>query len=274
MDSTSRKLIPLNRRWHQALLAVIRHPDQANIHHFRVSVKKLRVLTSVLPDRWKATSELKKSFRRIDQLFDQAGMVREGQLHLKLLEEITPKPPEKFLSRLNNRTSEAMQEFETALAKCPKQQMQKLWISLECEIENLDGRDFLLHLNKKLEAEFKAIHRRLAPGRSNPRLHDLRIHLRRAYELVGILRLISGNPELDAIITSLHHLIDAIGNWHDLKGLSKNLALEGKRAERSDAGQNIAELQKAVKRSLERHEAQIDLLLEEARQEPSSPDQG
>jgi len=268
MDSTSRKLIPLARRWHQALLALIRNPDQANIHHFRVAVKKLRVLTSILPDRGMTNKALKKSFRRIDQLFDQAGKVRECQLHHKLLRELTPEPPEKFLNRLNKQTAELMREFEASLAECSKLQMQKLLIALESEIENLDGRDFLLQLNKKLEAEFQAIRRRLAPGRSKARLHSLRIHLRRAYELVGILRLVSGNPELDAVVTRLHQLIDAIGNWHDLKGLSKKLAHECKRAERSHAGQILPGLQEVAKRALENHEGEIDLLLAVGNEEP------
>ncbi|WP_207534735.1 CHAD domain-containing protein [Desertivirga arenae] len=191
----------------QALSSFLQTSDQAQLHAFRVQVKKMKSLLVLLASNGK-NSSLFKYFKPVKQIFRHAGRIRDPYLHVKLATEFKLKDKEFFEQQ------QRMMEGELSLflkhgnkyKRMVEHAMDKLAKKLRKTNEEQIARFFEIELNSVVLA--------FAKREFNESMHDCRKRIKNIlYNYKLVEKSLGHNFRLD--IPYLSRVQETIGSWHD-----------------------------------------------------------
>jgi CHAD domain-containing protein len=199
-----------NEQWKEMtgrLKAFIKNGDQEELHQFRVQVKKLRAMLTLL-DSPSAKRKLSRDFKPVRRIFQHCGNVRNAYINLQLGVRYKLQNQEfidKQLYTIENGTIEIKEQGKEYL-KIIKSVHNKL----ESDLTAISDKE----INEFYKAQLEQISGALADLQFNDELHDCR---KRIKTLVYNRKI--ANDALDGKLPIntdyLDKLQSNIGDWHD-----------------------------------------------------------
>ena len=186
----------------------------ADVHHLRVSIKKLRVLNQILATfDPRGPSNIQDLLNR---LFKKAGALRELQLNYKLTSRYRDKFFLAYRFHLKNCIPQAGEDLSKEIGhfkfdKISKfdHHVTKLLIKIPTNRQKEQALQYL-------ENSIQSIERLASEEKTDKRLHSIRKHLRKAHVTTRVL--IDGkdfDQKLKELHSQLKKLMDLTGDWHD-----------------------------------------------------------
>ncbi|MGN6639572.1 MAG: CHAD domain-containing protein [Mucilaginibacter sp.] len=180
--------------------------DQEKLHHFRVQVKKLRALLTLLDMTLK--SKLTKEFKPVKKIFKQGGKIREAYINLQLSSHYELKNDDFILNQVNDMEKE-MTDFRHYAKKYLKT-IKAVHDELENELKAIDDEK----VNEFYKGQLEQIAAALNENQFNDDLHDCRKKIKvLLYNLKIADKALNDNLHLDK--EYLDKLQGSIGDWHD-----------------------------------------------------------
>lgn len=181
--------------------------DQEKLHHFRVQVKKLRALLTLL-DMTIAKSKLSKEFKPVKKIFKQGGKIREAYINLQLSSHYELKNDDFILNQVNDMEKE-MTDFRHHAKKYLKT-IKSVHDELEDELKAIDDEK----VNEFYKTHLEQIAVALNENQFNDELHNCRKKIKiLMYNLKIADKALDDNFQLDK--DYLDKLQGSIGDWHD-----------------------------------------------------------
>ena len=194
--------------------------DAEELRRFRVQVKKLKALLAMVQHESTAING-SKNLKLIRSVYQHAGQIRSGHLHLALLEKYTLATPA-FMQLLENTVKRETDEFNT----CHKDYLKllrKQFKSLNGVLQEVKGRVVLVRYKKQL----KHLDHFFVKAYWTPeKLHKSRKKIKNLMYLYGILPK-SLTRKLCLNIDYLDQLQEILGAWHDVRATFEWLKKEG-----------------------------------------------
>ena len=181
--------------------------DQEKLHKFRVQVKKLRALLTLL-DAALSQKKLSKSFKPVRKIFKDGGMIREAYINIQLSSHYELKNDDFILEQVNGMES-AMLNFRENGKKYLKT-IKTIHSEIEDELETIADEQVSEFYKSYLE-QIAVI---LSSNQFDDELHDCRKKIKTlVYNRKVAANALEGNLDLNN--DYLDKLQDQIGNWHD-----------------------------------------------------------
>ena len=194
--------------------------DAEELRRFRVQVQKLKALSAMIQYESTAING-SKNLKLIRSVYQHAGQIRSGHLHLALLEKYALATPA-FMHLLENTVKRETDEFNTSqkdyLKLLPKQIK-----SLNGVLQEVKGRVVLDRYKKQLK---HLAHFFVKVYWTPEKLHKSRKKIKDLMYLYGILP----KPltrKLGLNIDYLDQLQEILGAWHDVRATFEWLKKEG-----------------------------------------------
>lgn len=181
--------------------------DQEKLHHFRVQVKKLRALLTLL-DMTITKSNLSKEFKPVKKIFKQGGKIREAYINLQLSSHYELKNDDFILNQVNDMEKE-MTDFRHKAKKYLKT-IKAVHDELESELKAIDDE----RVNEFYKIQLEQIAAALNENQFNDDLHNCRKKIKvLMYNLKIADEALNDSLQLDK--EYLDKLQGRIGDWHD-----------------------------------------------------------
>ena len=193
----------------------------------------------------------KDHYLLLSKLFKVAGRVRETQLNLQLIGTFDKNKHVYALKSYTNHLKKYNKQFLEELHRFPYKRFEKMNLGLEQSIVSISDRVFIKVGHELLSRELKNIKRLNNKSKHIRDLHKLRIHLRRAREIINILCKSAIFEIPGKIRKDLKLLYEYLGRWHDHHVLLYSLK-SMKHKESSE--KNIRRLSPTIKSASEREE--------------------
>ncbi|MBS1504794.1 MAG: CHAD domain-containing protein [Bacteroidetes bacterium] len=199
-----------NGEWQQMeayLDAFFESGDQEKLHRFRVQVKKLRAMLTLL-DTATATGKLTKDFKPVRKIFKKGGHIREAYINLQLARRYFLQDETFILGQVNDMDQRIL-DFK-ANAKKYLKIIREVHDKLENDLKALGNED----INEFYKKNLNQISGALTRIQFNDRLHDCRKKIKMlVYNRKIAKKALEGNLSLNE--DYLDKLQDCIGDWHD-----------------------------------------------------------
>ena len=227
-----------------------------DIHDLRLDIKKLRSVIQLI--RLTIPLNGPNSFRYFRSLFKTAGNVRELQVNRKLLSEWDFKELKQVKKRLKKREKSVHLKLDEVMESYGDHMHRNLVSELDAIVRRLD-RGELLRAADRFFSDSLDIITELSVAPSTEELHDIRIRLKSASEVLMVLSEIGFEEELKSLKTRIKPVTAALGDWHDLALFSE--WLEGYRKKESRS--SIRRALKVVQADVESREASARLTIKQ-----------
>lgn len=189
------------------LESFLKDGDQEKLHKFRVQVKKLRALFTLL-DAALSQKKLSKAFKPVRQIFKDGGVIREAYINIQLSSHYELKNEDFILEQVNE-MEKAMTGFRENGKKYLKT-VKTVHKELEDALEAIADEQISGFYKDQLER----IEAALGANQFTDELHDCRKRIKTlVYNRKVAGKALEGNLELNN--DYLDKLQDQIGNWHD-----------------------------------------------------------
>lgn len=199
-----KKLIKEHKGTKRSLQGFVKNGDQEQLHQFRVGVKKLRAIASLV-EATADSDRLQQDLKPVKKTYQLSGKVRDSHLHIKLGEEVAAS---------DNYLSEEKLVLKKAVRKLRKGR------SYHLKALRRSQKKMLKHvlgprnktINSFYDDEFHAIHLCLNSSNDVEALHGCRKQLK---VLIYNLPLVKPILNLSVNEAYLQQVQTAIGDWHD-----------------------------------------------------------
>ena len=188
------------------LKSFIENEDQEQLHNFRVQVKKVRAMLTMLDAYTK--HQLLKDFKPVKKIFKQGGAIRDAYLHLKAAEHYKL-DNEQFKISQQSIVDDGIQQFKLQKAEYTKT-VKKAYSIIERSIEPISNKDIV----DFYKTELTLISAALEVVAFDDTLHRCRRQIKiLMYNLKFTAKALEGKLQVNE--KYLNQLQTAIGNWHD-----------------------------------------------------------
>ncbi len=186
-----------------------------DIHQMRVSIKKLKANWSLLEYLSGGKFSKKAHVKYISTIFDSAGIVREKQVNLSIIEKRKANYLRPFTIGLRKTQSRAIEKLLAKMKSFDLKQSEKLDLVWKQYLKGLtDEHIFNTSIAFILDELTKVdLLEQLLPD--DQALHQIRIHLKMVYEILSILKEKEAVPELKRLQKNTKSINQQIGDWHD-----------------------------------------------------------
>lgn len=182
-----------------------------DIHQLRVSIKKLRVMWSLVQTLSNGVWSQKAQEKLISESFQVAGKIREVQVNLNLTGQFHKKILSAYIQYLKGLEEKyrvellrSLQEFDIKFFKHLNLELQRQMNEVSDKIVTQESTALILNNAAKIQSASKC------------KLHTVRKQLKVIQELMGIIRKLNNNGLLE-----LHNQIKSfnlfLGEWHDYR---------------------------------------------------------
>jgi CHAD domain-containing protein len=236
-----------------------RHSSSNAVHKMRTASR--RMASSINVALLSAGVPGERATRRLDQLSDQLGPVRDNHVYRKKLERLkTSGNVRAFIRYLARHKAEEYRRLDKYLRRHPKrrihQQVDKIERKLQRISKDWTAGDFRTAFEKVLRRRFEILIQTHEEWKNNPdnkRFHRMRVELRElryASEDIGEVLGLSRTHNIQTVLQIMRSLQTSMGNIHDIHKLRTELVAWSssrsgkKRALRMTAA---SELQKELK---------------------------
>lgn len=183
--------------------------DPTALHQMRVMIKRIHSLVKLYTFTFPEKSKLKMIFKPVRNIFKNAGIIREAQIHLLNLEKIGIKD-EQVEIRLNEIIRIETEKFLKQQKKYSKILDHKL-AEFQKELSPITKKQFRLFVNANLGYALTNLQRK----KHFSQLHESRKSLKSIMHLSELF--IPENQGKKILnMEYLTQLTEKIGNWHDL----------------------------------------------------------
>jgi CHAD domain-containing protein len=203
----------LQRTFRKYYYKVLDQQQASYIHKLRLAIKKLRAFLLLVEKAGDKNFNKKNHYLMFSPIFKSAGKVRELQINLELLEKTQTKP--KFIQRYKEQLFEAKNKLLTEMNEFDLDQYKKYNKKLSKKIIKIPTKKMYECALSILFNELNLITKIHKNNPSNLNLHKSRIHLRKAKEMLVLLKKISTIQPPKKMLKYINHLYQELGDWHD-----------------------------------------------------------
>jgi CHAD domain-containing protein len=200
----------------QSLLHKAKQSNSMDFYHdLRVEIKKLKALFDLIDDCSK-NFKPKKTIQPFQQVFDQAGRVRELQIEEQMLRKNFDKHPIGYRHTLHMLKKEEQENFYELIDKRLFAEQKKAIKNIKDFLQKIDKKDLKAYLEKKRGKIDKML------GQKNPQvatLHQLRKRLKKYDYVADIL----DSKKKKETLREDKNLLDLLGDWHDCRVTARHL---------------------------------------------------
>ncbi|WP_346862139.1 CHAD domain-containing protein [uncultured Draconibacterium sp.] len=197
--------------------------EMEDIHELRVNIKKLRTICTLIQEA--SFEKLKKEpcFELFSNLFRVAGMLREAQINLEIIENKQFDFLIPFVQYLKNSQDKYSKQLLETMLVFDQEKLQVLNNDLIRNVQNLSN-DLVLKesVNLAIQKTLNVIQLKDTLQAKN-NLHQIRIQQKAVHELLGIIVELHPDSTLDKLKNEIKLFNIEIGNWHDYKVLHQAL---------------------------------------------------
>jgi CHAD domain-containing protein len=199
-----------NELWHELTASLedfLKGGDQEKLHKFRVQVKKLRALLTLI-DVALSQKKLSKIFKPVRKIFKHGGLIREAYINIQLSSHYNLKNDEFIQDQVN--------EMENAAAGFRENGKKYLKVikTIHGELEGALEAIADEQVNEFYKDQLEQIAATLGSNEFSDALHDCRKRIKTLiYNRKVAGKALEGNLDLNN--DYLDKLQDQIGNWHD-----------------------------------------------------------
>lgn len=208
---------------------IIKHRRKKDIHAFRIAIKRIRIFLWFMEVVTDGAFRKKDHYLMLSKLFKVAGRVREIQLNLQLINTFDQNKHEYAIKNYTESLKKYNQQFVDELHRFPYKRFQNMNMKLAKRINSISDKAYIKAGHELLRRELKNMRRLNKKNQQIRDLHTMRIHLRRAREIINILRQSNVFEIPGQIRKDLSLLYEYLGLWHDhyvllysLKSIRKN----------------------------------------------------
>ena len=203
----------------EEILQLLKKPRQSyrvsTYHDLRVEIKQLKALCKLTEDSIKKFS-YKKLYSLYDEVFSQAGKVRELQVKTNMLKKNSNNTFLKtYIQDLVKLTGEERNKYFSLLDKKLLQELKKNYKDIESKLKRVSKKDALVFLDKKEDKIDQLLLKTLPPSK----VHELRKRLKEHLYISESIE--SKNPT--GPDPKLEEFTDLLGDWHDTQVLIDHL---------------------------------------------------
>jgi len=199
-----------NELWDEMTLSLesfLQDGEQEKLHRFRVQVKKVRALLTLM-DVSLGQKTLSKNFKPVRKIFKQGGIIRESYINIQLSSHYDLKNEEFILEQVDN-MERAIIEFRDNGKKFLKI-IKDAHSKLEDDLQAIADEQISEFYKQQLEKIAMA----LSDNQFNDELHDCRKRIKTlVYNRKVAANALEGNLDLNN--DYLDKLQGRIGDWHD-----------------------------------------------------------
>ena len=199
-----------NELWREmtaSLEGFLEDVDQEKLHKFRVQVKKIRALLTLL-DAALSQKKLSKNFKPVRKIFKHGGVIREAYINIQLSSHYELKNEEFILEQVND-----MEKAITEFRDNGKKYLKTIKIThseIEDDLETITDEQ----VNEFYKNQLEQIAVTLSSNQFNDALHDARKKIKTlVYNRKVAATALEGNLDLNN--DYLDKLQGQIGDWHD-----------------------------------------------------------
>jgi CHAD domain-containing protein len=188
----------------RSIRGFLRKGDQEKLHQFRVGIKKLRAVATLIEETAGAC-HLRKDLKQVKETYQLSGKVRDSYLHMELAKKVSA--PANYLSDENNTLKKAARK----LRKNRPHHLKMLRRSKEKMLKHVRGAKDK-QVDRFYKSELQTIASCLTESNGVEELHGCRKRLK---VLFYNLPLVGGALKVPINEAYLQQVQTAIGNWHD-----------------------------------------------------------
>jgi CHAD domain-containing protein len=199
-----KKLIKEHKGARRRLQSFIKNGDQEQLHQFRVGIKKLKAVASLV-EATADSARLRKDVKLIKETYQLSGRVRDSHLHIKLGTDVSASADylseEKLVLKRAVRKLRKGRSYHLKMLRSSKKKMLK-------HVQGPGNKA----INLFYDNEFHAIHLCLNSSEDIEALHDCRKRLK---ILIYNLPIVKDVLKMYVNEEYLQQVQTAIGDWHD-----------------------------------------------------------
>lgn len=199
--------------------------DEEDIHQLRLSIKRLRVIWTLIESVSESEWIKDDCFKVVKKLFSDAGAIREAQINMGLVKDKSKYGSAVFSEYLREEIERTEIDLRGAIDAFDQSRLEEinkglLLLFRDLKDETIISRSQIL-IQEKLDDTLK--HRKHI--NSDKKLHKVRINLKAVYEILTILNQIDPDraQKHKVIRKELKLMNDELGNWHDITVLIGSL---------------------------------------------------
>lgn len=213
--------------------------DDEIIHKYRLNVKRIKAITTLLDNILDSSILKKKDFQKIKDVYKLSSELRDFQIGEKILKKVD-ETPSTIISEISKTIIQQREEFKQNKEKFNPEKPIKYLSSF---IEHLDE-------NILLESIRKWLNKSISKFEKYEDLHELRRKVKQTFYIVEILHL-SGDFTYSDKLPNLKKLSQVLGDWHDIFILLQKIENFKAKLELKDVDELIDVLQNKQIKNLE-----------------------
>jgi CHAD domain-containing protein len=205
-----REKILLHKRWKvmtRHLESFLVSGSQEQLHQFRVEIKKIKSLLSILATD-KRNEKLFRIFKPVNRIYHHAGIIRDASIYLQLAEKFKLSEP-----AFDHREKDLMARETVAFLKNGAtylKMVSKTGKKLERELKNISDTD----IGHFYEVQLNSVALTFAKREFNEEMHECRKRIKNLlYNKKLAARSFDNDLPLD--LPYLKHLEEDLGLWHE-----------------------------------------------------------
>ncbi len=229
------------------LEGVTKTQDIEDIHQMRVKIKELRALWRLVETIHTEYLDRKYLKQNSRELFKKAGIVREIQVNLQMLDA----HPQKFLQPVrdcwNDDLSKASNGLSDFLKTFDQEAFRKVLTDTLPVMQKITNQEIMRGTNLLIQKKLNKAHQLQERLPDDHWLHKIRVHLKVIKEILAILSLLEMDRGKKTFRNKINSLSKRLGNWHDEVVFIQEM-------KNMDLSEMVEWKQKAIQRMVSRHE--------------------
>lgn len=201
--------------------------DITNIHALRIACKRMKALLSVSNFAHYGKIPGLQEYKKIMNLFDVAGEIRNKQVQFALLKHYSSSMKTMFIAFQNYMyDAETLQKnaFLKYISSFKKQFLKKLEEKFALVLKIYNEKELFQHLEKEYELNQAIVKQYPESLKSPETFHDERIQLKRTLYITEFIeKYLPDSTGRSNNFDKQYQIAEWLGNWHDIKLLREKI---------------------------------------------------
>jgi hypothetical protein len=253
------QFIPLFNRQIESFLIcfseTLNDQEIKTVHLLRVAIKRINIIARLLKVACDREIEIKGYLNLFSKLFHKAGIIREIQINIKLIEKFDSNRLKPFYDYQIEELKLAVNEFHVELLAFNMDELKMKNDLLLQKFEDVSESELARTARKKIFLTIKRVTR--LKDKSNKNLHEIRIKLNNAIGLLEIVNDLTPFNEFNKLLDDIKLIYKKIGVWHNYEVMIASLNMFEKKNRNELCIVELKREFKKIKKEVEKKQKKI-----------------